>query len=355
MTSAHRRVLRQSLRVGVAAALATLCSQLLNLPNPWFATLAAIVAMQGTLQASTRSAVKSLAGACIGAAVGLLFAHFFKDQAWAVGAVVGLSLLVFGWVRQRTVGQQAALVASVIVLVPESADFSTVDFARIRLEQAVIGIGVAMAVQAILFPPRAHRQVRHELSRTYLAMAHLISHVSDALDGQGYPAEAIRSSRVDVRTRLADVDAVWDDAMGEHPARGLLASHWRVATRRIWEQCAVMATEVREAAGSPLLTRCHDDLSGLTDVIHDSMIEISGWFRGQPDAPLVLPDLEPRRTAVLEHVRAEEAAIDLGKIDTYAHTLQALAVANSCVVIADRLVDMATQHADAVRIHDPMA
>lgn len=355
MTSAHQRVLKQSLRVGIAAAVATTCSQLLNLPNPWFATLAAIVAMHSTLQASRRSAVKSLAGAFIGAGVGLFFAYFFKDQAWAVGTVVGLSLLAFGWIRQRTVGEQAALIASVIVLVPEHADFSTVDFARIRLEQAVIGIAVAMLVQALVFPPRAHRQVRRELRRVYRDMAQLISYVTDVIDGSDYPAEAIRSSRVEVRSRLADIDSAWDDAMGEHPSHGLLGAHWRVTTRRIWEQCAVLTTEVREATASPLLVRCRGDLVALAELIRSSMAEVSAWFGGEPDALLVLPDFEPHLAALLEHVREEEEAIDIDRTHSYANTLQALAVANAFVVITDRLVDQATQHAETVRIHDPMS
>ena len=45
ISPAHRRVIKRGIRIGVAAGLAALCSQLLHLPNPWFATVAAIVAV----------------------------------------------------------------------------------------------------------------------------------------------------------------------------------------------------------------------------------------------------------------------------------------------------------------------
>ena len=351
MTSAHQRLLRRSARIGIAAAIATLCSQLLQLPSPWFATLAAIVAMQGTLQATFRSARNSVLGAFIGAALGLAVAYFFKDQAWAVGVALAVPLAVFGWFRLGSIGQQAALVSSVIVLVPELPDFSTVDFARIRLEQAIIGIVVAVVVQALIFPPRAHKKVRRELAGVYRDMARLMGHITDALDDEPYATAAIRAERVDARTRLTQVDDMWDDAMSEHQSHGLLAAHWRVTTRRIWEQCSVLATEVSDVQHSALLAACRDDLTALTTVLERALQDVARWFHHAPaDGVLELPDIEPTRTALLRRVRTAEVA-DVH--ETYSQTLQALAVANACNVIGERLVDLATQHADAVRIHGP--
>ena len=351
MTSAHQRLLKRCFRIGLAATLATVCSQLLHLPSPWFATLAAIVAMQGTLQATFRSARNSILGALIGAALGLAVAWVAKDQAWAVGVAVAVPLLAFGWFRLGSIGQQAALVSSVIVLVPELPDFSTVDFARIRLEQAVIGIVVAVLVQATIFPPRAHRKVRHELAGVYRDMARLMGHVTDALSQQPYAAGAISGERVDARTRLAEVDDMWDDAMSEHQSHGLLASHWRVTTRRIWEQCSVLATEVSDVQDSALLATCRDDLTALTALLQRALQDVARWFHhAPPDGLLELPDLDPTRRALLQHVRAAEVTV---LPDSYSQTLQALAVANACNVIGERLVDLAVQHEDAVRIHGP--
>lgn len=349
ISPAHRRVIKRGIRIAVAAALATLCSQLLHLPNPWFATVAAIVAVQGTLQATFRSGRNSIFGAFIGAALGLGVAYVAKDQAWAVGLVVAAPLIAFGWLRLPAIGQQAALVASVVVLVPESADFSTFDFAVVRLTQAVIGIVVAMLVQAVLFPPRAHRTARRELAGVYRDMAHLMGLVTEVLDQQPRRPDAVRKARVDGRARLVKVDDLWDDAMAEHPSNGLLGSHWRVTTRRIWEQCAVLSTEVADVGDSALLRSCRVELTALTRALQEAMDDLSRWFRhAHPDSPLELVDLEPARLAALHRVRRSEQS---DRPDPYPQTLQALAVANACNVIAERMTDLDVQHRDAVRVH----
>lgn len=351
-TSARRRLLKRSMKVGLAAAIATLCSQLLSLPNPWFATLAAIVAMQNTLQATYRSGRNNILGAFIGAGLGIAGAYVAKDQAWAVGVVVAMPLIVFGWYRLTAIGQQAALVASVVVLVPDRVGFTTLDFARIRLEQAIIGIVVAMIVQALVFPPRAHRKVRLELAGVYRDMALVMGHITTALQQQPFATETVRSERLDARSRLSLVDEMWDDAMSEHPSHSQLAAHWRVTTRRIWEQCAVLATEVAAVTESQLIASCRDDLTGLTQAIEASLSEISRWFRNhRADDPLSLPDIDRTRRSVLRRVRAAEAH---EQPESYSETLQVLAVANACNMIAVRLLDLSTQHDDAVRIHGPM-
>lgn len=352
ISPAHRRLLKRSLRIGLAAALATFCSQLLHLPNPWFATVAAIVAMQSTLQATLRSGRNSILGAFIGAVSGLAVASVARDQAWAVGVVVMAPLVIFGWFKLRSIGQQAALVASVVVLVPSRPEFTTFDFAVIRFGQAAIGIIVAMVVQALVFPPRAHRKVRRELAGVYHDMATMIGHVTEAFEPTPFDHAAVRHARVDGRERLAQVDEFWDDAMAEHPSHSVLSSHWRVTSRRVWEQCVVLATEVSDERSLPLLQACAGELVALTSLIERSLRDISRWFRhSAPDSALDLVDLEPARRAALDAVRDAE---EHDASQSFARTLKSLAVANACNVIAERLTDLATEHRDAVRIHGPL-
>ena len=231
-------------------------------------------------------------------------------------------------------------------------DADGLDFARIRLEQAIIGIVVAMIVQALVFPPRAHRKVRLELAGVYRDMALVMGHITTALQQQPFATETVRSERLDARSRLSLVDEMWDDAMSEHPSHSQLAAHWRVTTRRIWEQCAVLATEVAAVTESELIASCRDDLTGLTQAIEASLSEISRWFRNhRADDPLSLPDIDRTRRSVLRRVRAAEAH---EQPESYSETLQVLAVANACNMIAVRLLDLSTQHDDAVRIHGPM-
>lgn len=370
MTPAHRRVAKRSLKVGLAAALATWFSQLLHLPNPWFATVAAIVAMHSTIQSSFRNAGRAVFGSVIGAALGLAVAAFAKDQAWAVGFVVAGPLVGFGWFDRREIGEQAALVASVVVLVPALPELSTTQFAGVRLAQAVIGIAVALVVQSTVFPTRAHRKVRRELAGIYRDMGRLMGMASTALEDPpsgtdprgasttgseprtGEPRrldpDSVRRVRVDARSRLVEVDKMWNDAMSEHPSHALLASHWRLSTRRLWEQCTVLVTEADAVGDSPTLDPFRDELVRLTGLLQASLVQIGHWFRTrEPHDPLDLPDTEQLRSSLLD--RLSETVVE-PQSASVPDNLRALAIINSCNLIGERLAEVGAEQTDVIRI-----
>ena len=243
-------MLRRALKIGLAAMLATSVAKALELPNPWFATLAAIVAVEITLQASVRTARNATFGAAIGAVAGLTMATLAKEQIWAVGVVVLATFAVGGWVRLETIGRQAAIVSSVIVLVPETANVSTEFFAWIRFAETIIGITAALLVNALVLPPRAYRGVRRNLAGAYVQLAAMYRLVIAAEATGTRDVAAVVTARRTFRVRLRAVDNLWDEAIAEHPSVELLAPHWRATTRRIWEQCTAMDDAVMDTTAS---------------------------------------------------------------------------------------------------------
>ena len=335
LPSRWKHVLRRAFKVGVAAALATAIAQLFDLQNPWFATLAAIVAMEVTIRASLHSARNSLIGAVVGAGAGLAMAVLAKEEAWAVAVVVLVAFIVFGLLRMEAAGRQAALVASVIVLVPERTDLTTADFARIRLTETLIGIGVALAVNALIMPPRAYRNVRRDLAVAYQQLAVLYGIVTGELVGHPRDPEAARDARRQIRTRLRAVDGMWDEAMAEHPPPEVLAPHWRATTRRIWEQCVVMDTAAPEVTGSRLLAGAQAQIAALSGATGTALVDVGLAFAGERPVP-GFPDLDPARSALLATVEEIE---DHGDPPPFAESLQVLSVVNAMSVVANRLDD----------------
>jgi uncharacterized membrane protein YccC len=330
------RILRRATKVGLAAALATLIAQLLNLQNPWFATLAAIVAMEITIRASLRTARNALIGAVAGAGAGLLVALFAKEQFWAVAIVVTVVLVVFGFLRMENAGRQAALVASVIVLVPERVGFSTTDFAWIRLAETVIGITVALVVNRFVFPPRAYRSVRRDLAAAYRHLADLFTVVADECAGAPRDDRTARLARQEVRADLRGMDAFWDEAMSEHPPHEVLAPHWRATTRRIWEHAAVTDDALREIADSALLDETREEAAALATAITDALRVVSHSFTDQVPIP-DFPGLESARAALMHQVELVE---DHGAPPPFNVTLQVLGVVNGMSVVAAHLIDV---------------
>jgi uncharacterized membrane protein YccC len=330
------RIVRRAAKVALAAAIATIIAQVLHLQNPWFATLAAIVAMEVTIRASLKSARNALLGAGVGALAGLAMAVVAKEQWWAVAVLVLAAFVVFGLLRMEAAGRQAALVASVIVLVPERVDMSTGQFAWIRFAETAIGIGVALAVNAFVLPPRANRRVRRELAGLFDEMTRVYSLVISHCTGGAHDPLAIREARHAARAHLQSIDEFWDEAMSEHPPADVLATHWRVTARRIWEQCAVMASSVDDVSSTRLVVDARPELAALADLTDEALAAVGRSFRGDEGTP-AFDGLDDARRALLDRVRD----LDGERPVPFTQTLRVFGFVNAMNLIAERLDDAA--------------
>ena len=331
------RIVRRAVKVAIAATVATIVAQVLHLQNPWFATLAAIVAMEITIRVSLRSARNALIGAGVGPLAGLAMAVVAKEQWWAVAVVVLVAFVVFGLLRMEAAGRQAALVASVIVLVPERVDMSTGNFAWTRFAETVIGIAVALGVNALVLPPRAHRRVRRDLAELFRQIAVVYGSTAAACTDGATDPPAVRDARHRIRAGLQSIDSFWDEAMSEHPPPEVLAPHWRVTARPIWGQCAVMVFSVTEVDASELLVDSRAELTALADATTDALDAVGRSFRDEHGVP-VFDDLEPARVALLDRVRRLE---ERERPASFSEVLQVMGFVNAMNVIAERLDDLA--------------
>lgn len=329
----HVRLLRRAFKVALAAVLATVVAELFHLRFPWFATLAAIVTMELTLRTSLRAGRDGIVGATVGATTGLALTLIGKDQAWAVGVAVLLNLLVLSWLGYAAAGRQAAFVASVIVLVPATS-IHPVDFAWVRFVETVIGVVSALVVNAVVFPPRAYRQVRRSLADAYDGLAGLYRHVMTTAATGVRNADDIVGARREFRTAMRAVDDFWEEAVAESPSDEVLDTGWRRITRRIWEQCTAMDDATMEPAANEQLAPVHHELAALANRTAEALDQVALAFRNNTPLPET-HDLEPLRMAVIHRVE------DLSDTQThFAATLQALTFVNGVVTIAARLIDL---------------
>lgn len=339
----QQRILPHAGRVGLAAALATLASHVAHLPDTWFATLAAIVAMQPTLHTSFRSARDSAGGAVGGALIGLAVAPFGGGEPWAIGLVVIVCLASAAWVRLDNVGVQAALVASVIVLMPSSQHLSLVEYSGVRLAQSLIGIGVALLVQLVFFPPRAQLKLRRELTWIYARLAGIVGRLgADLGEGQvgGLEPDADRHDLhercVAVEARLVEAGRLWEEAMVERGHHGDLSPRWGPVTRRVVEQTAVLASATQESAGSGLLVALRSEVQQLVTAIADLMGAVAQAF-DDGTGPAPCPDeVERCRAVLLDGVDAAHRQASGAPLSSL---LPALTVVRALDVMARALVE----------------
>ena len=299
----RRQALRRAVKVALAAVVATAIARVLQLPVPWFATLAAVTAVEITLRVSMVAARNAIVGAAAGALIGLGLAEVAKDRLWAVGVAVLVPSIVFGLARMEPIARQAALVASVIVLIPVETQLTTPEFAAVRFAETVIGILVALLVNATVLPPRAHRGARRHLGLAIGHLATLYRLVTDAVAGGFRDEAAIVATRRSFRSELAQVDALWDEAMAESPGPDELGPGWRTATRRMWEQCTAMDDAVARVGVDRALLTPGGPGEELTAATRRAFAHLTSSLLDDDRGLPRIDDLDAPRQALLDELR----------------------------------------------------
>ena len=338
------------MKIALAAMLSTSVAMWWDVPNPWFATLASLVAVEITLQASFRSARNAVLGAGVGAAVGLGLALLAPGQIWAVGLVVMVAFAAGGLLRADAVGRQAAIVASVVVLVPSSRRISPESFAWIRFSETVIGIAAALLVNALIYPPRAYRSVRRNLAEAFEELATLYRLVVAAEATGRRDVPEIIAARRAFRTRMRRVDDLWDEAVGERPPPNVLAPHWRATTFRIWEQCTSMDASIMNASARGQLVGADAELRALADATAAALDAVAAALHEDLTPPPPADGLDHLRVALLKKVNSlEEGAWSL----PFSEALQVFTFVNGMSVIATRLTDLGAERAGEPAAEEP--
>jgi uncharacterized membrane protein YccC len=155
----YRAQLRLCLRVTVAAVLAFVLAQPLDVPlSGLWAVLTAIVVTQisvgGSLQATTEYAIGTIGGAIYASAIALLVPH-----TTGIGLVVGLALTMAPLAFLAAVSPRfrvAPFTGVLVLMVSHQLGEGPVTAALYRLLEVAIGGVSAIVVSLLVFPDRAH-------------------------------------------------------------------------------------------------------------------------------------------------------------------------------------------------------
>ena len=230
-------------QASLAAALAWLVAhRLLGHPQPFFAPIAAAVAMSTSYFGRSRRAVQMVVGVLLGSGFAELFSAAIGTSATALAATVLLTMSVARMLGGGFVGEgmmfvnQAAASAMVLTLRRHGTGAE-------RAVDALVGGGCALLVGMILFPaaplPRlwaAERAVLESLARA-------LEHVSELLARDELPEpEWTLAAGYDIHVKLGALVQ----------ARGSARANVRIAPRR-WRLRSRVAAEDRRVARIDLL------------------------------------------------------------------------------------------------------
>lgn len=168
------------LKTGVAISMALFLANLLGLPSPVFAGVAAIFAIQPSIYRSYLTLLDQVYGNLIGAAIAIVFVLTLGNNYLTIGAAAILAIVLMLKLKlENTV--PLTLVTIIIIMDSHSDNFLT--FASLRIGTVMLGILSAFVVNMIFLPPKYETRLFtsiHEVSEEVIRWIRVsIRHASD--------------------------------------------------------------------------------------------------------------------------------------------------------------------------------
>ncbi|WP_438312662.1 FUSC family protein [Sporosarcina sp. FA9] len=189
-------------KTGVAIVLALFIAELLELPNPVFAGIAAIFAIQPSIYRSYLTIIEQIQGNIIGAIIAVLFVLIFGHQLVVVGlAAVIIILIMIKFGLEKSISM--ALVMMIAIMEIRGDEF--LSFAFLRFFTIVLGVLSAFLVNLLFMPPKYETK-----------LFNLIHHAQDEIirwtrlaGRQASEHIATKKSLSKLKERLTNIDQVF--------------------------------------------------------------------------------------------------------------------------------------------------
>ncbi|MEO4055468.1 aromatic acid exporter family protein [Solibacillus sp. CAU 1738] len=191
------------LKTGVAIVFALFLAELLHLPSPVFAGIAAVFAIQPTIYRSYLTILEQIQGNLIGAFIAVTFGLLFGHQLVAIGIA---AIIVIGIMIKMNLEKSItlALVTAVAIMEVQGDDFLT--FGLIRFTTVMVGVFAAFVVNLVFLPPRYEiklfkriNSVQDDIIRwTRLAVRQASEHTSTKM------------ALTKLKTRLLEIDTLYE-------------------------------------------------------------------------------------------------------------------------------------------------
>jgi uncharacterized membrane protein YgaE (UPF0421/DUF939 family) len=174
--SVERSILQATLAATVAWLIAT---EIVGHPRPFFAPVAAIITLGLAVGARGRRAVEVALGVTLGIAVGDLVITVIGVGWWQLAVVIAATMTVARVLGSGVMFAQQAAVSAALVATLQPPTHG-VTFAR--SVDALVGAGVALLVNALVFPVHPGRMVRDAAAPVLEELAAVLEDLADALE-----------------------------------------------------------------------------------------------------------------------------------------------------------------------------
>jgi uncharacterized membrane protein YgaE (UPF0421/DUF939 family) len=135
-----------SIRAAVAAGMATAIAQILRLPFPLYAMIAAVIVTELSPSQTRILGMRRLAGTVMGALFGAALSPLLQNAPWAIALSVMAAMLITHLVHLQDAAKMTGYVCAIVLLNYNDHPWS---YALYRLMETALGIGVAVLVSLV--------------------------------------------------------------------------------------------------------------------------------------------------------------------------------------------------------------
>ncbi|CCQ94617.1 conserved membrane hypothetical protein [[Clostridium] ultunense Esp] len=165
----------RTIKTALAVSFTILLSQLLNLRSPFFAGIAAIIAMQTSVSESFTMAKNRMYGTILGGTVALLFSYFAPENVFSIG--IGIIIIIytcnlFGWKKSVQISTMVFL--SIILNYEEG---SRLNYALYRTLDTLIGLIIGTLINYFIVPPKVEDKIRDSIHNMYSEFKDIIESI----------------------------------------------------------------------------------------------------------------------------------------------------------------------------------
>jgi uncharacterized membrane protein YccC len=288
--------LKQAGRTAVAVVLTQIVVAVLGMTQGYWAVITTVIVMQANLGGSIRAGWSRLAGTAVGALSGALASYLGGQSLLALGLAVLVTLSVCTLLPRLRESTRVAGITVVIVILAGHPSESAVMLGLSRFIEIALGIIMALAVSALLFPSRASAAMSRGLARVFEDVASLFAVVVEGRLRENYPERHVfslkeRIVRTLARCRDLRVEARVEDRGEADAVRSMLLYRGE----RLFEHLLGVDHVASEAQGAGLHRHLSGELTSLETATAQMLTGLAAHLRdGTP-----LPETAPLDAAVV--------------------------------------------------------
>jgi uncharacterized membrane protein YccC len=295
--AAARESVKQAVKTAVAGLISLYLTQLLRLPEGYWAPISALIVMQSNVGATLTASRTRLAGTAVGAIIGGLFTAIFGSNALGFALAVVVAFVLCDLLRLTDSQRLATVTVAIIMLIAHTTSAWVV--AMHRFTEVALGIMVALLVSLVLWPNHARRGVRRGLADTFDKLHTLYAAIMAGYDGQPDPAVEARSLAVAqaIHKNGDLLQYALQEAFGPMKERETLALLVH-QTERIYHSVETLEFAARDSASDTYHQQFQTGIRQLEDGVSMALTTLARSFAAGaigpewPDFPPIIASLD---------------------------------------------------------------